>query len=109
VTVSGVVMSALGPVAGAVVDARAYLGVCADSVVTGESTHPVQSSATGTFSLRVQSLLSPRDHCVALRVRSPAGATWRDTIVTIPTVRLASDFPTVSAATVTRNVLLSAQ
>jgi hypothetical protein len=109
VTVSGVVMSAAGPVAGAVVDARSFLGACADSVVTGESFHSVLSSSTGVFSLRVQSLLGPRDHCVALRVRSPAGAIWRDTIVIIPTVRMSSDFPVPSAATVTRNVLLAAQ
>ena len=108
-TVHGQVTAGFGPVADARVDARSYAGACADSIMSGESSLTARSDATGAFNVRVLSLLGPRDHCVVLSVRSPEGSPWRDTVVTIPTVRMESDYPSPSSIAFTRNVILGAR
>lgn len=106
-TISGQVTGSQQPVAGALIDARSYLGACADSIASGESGVVATSSSSGVFSLRVYSLLSPAEHCVTLRVRSPRGGFWRDTIVTLIAVGFAADYPKPSRAAITTNVQLN--
>ena len=106
-TVQGQVTSAAGPVSGVVLDARAYAGICADSVRSGDSAISATTTTTGLFALRVQSLLAPAEHCIALRARGPTSESWRDTVVTILGVRFESDYPKRSSSSVARNVTLT--
>ena len=101
VIVTGNVVSTQGPLVGARVRALPYAGECADSIQAGDSSAAATTSATGTFTLRVSTILTSGRHCVVFRVAVAHLGSWRDTLMAVSGIQFGSDYPSMSHATTT--------